>query len=434
MRFPSTAPYRGIAVIFHGFTSCPQEMALLGPPLAAEGYDVLMPLNEGHGFAFTPDNFNAETNGWLLGMGIISAVVALCSVCAASVCSCCCDGRQAQSARRILLCVVTALLLPLLALLLVRSWHPEGVATCISMSARFGCGGQAERNRGLPTDAASYEAFVEQMNAIARLASGERVVTGLSLGGGLATYAGLATDAAGAPLYARSLAIAPFYSTAFDPLLGPLMTLGLGKLTIDWGDTCDDERRLGRAGYCTFHVVNILAARNVGRNAARLVKRRTSDGTLPPGMGLLLNRDDPAIVNSVAANVATASDMVACLLQNPAGYHSYISTWNNAGVDKWWISEEVCRVVGYLSGDSSLGVTSELDAALGFHLCASACDGARQPPKCKYDCGTDTELVCPFAARRRRAAEEAARDATLGGVGNSTLSGSGHVALSVHGR
>ena len=41
LRFPATTTYRGVAVIHHGFSSCPQEMAVLGPPLADKGYDGL---------------------------------------------------------------------------------------------------------------------------------------------------------------------------------------------------------------------------------------------------------------------------------------------------------------------------------------------------------------------------------------------------------
>jgi hypothetical protein len=49
MRFPATSSYRGVAVLYHGFSSCPQEMAALGPALAAKGYDAVFPLLPAHG-------------------------------------------------------------------------------------------------------------------------------------------------------------------------------------------------------------------------------------------------------------------------------------------------------------------------------------------------------------------------------------------------
>ena len=57
MRFPATSTYRGAVIVHHGFSSCPQEMATLGPPLAAAGYDVLFTLLPGHGNAikYSPD-------------------------------------------------------------------------------------------------------------------------------------------------------------------------------------------------------------------------------------------------------------------------------------------------------------------------------------------------------------------------------------------
>jgi len=50
-RFEATAPYKGTAVFFHGFSACPQMFFDLAPLLAAEGYDVLVPLLPGHGNA-----------------------------------------------------------------------------------------------------------------------------------------------------------------------------------------------------------------------------------------------------------------------------------------------------------------------------------------------------------------------------------------------
>ena len=49
-------PHAGTALLFHGFSACPQQHARMAPLLAAAGFDVLMPLTPGHGNALVgPD-------------------------------------------------------------------------------------------------------------------------------------------------------------------------------------------------------------------------------------------------------------------------------------------------------------------------------------------------------------------------------------------
>ena len=45
---------RGLVVLLHGFTACAQQYFELGPLLAAEGFDVLLPVNPGHGMIRGP--------------------------------------------------------------------------------------------------------------------------------------------------------------------------------------------------------------------------------------------------------------------------------------------------------------------------------------------------------------------------------------------
>ena len=40
---------KGVVVLFHGFSACPQQWDLISPLLSKRGFDVLMPLNPGHG-------------------------------------------------------------------------------------------------------------------------------------------------------------------------------------------------------------------------------------------------------------------------------------------------------------------------------------------------------------------------------------------------
>lgn len=46
---------RGAVLLYHGFSACPQQFEQLAPMLAAEGFDVLVPLLPGHGLALDDD-------------------------------------------------------------------------------------------------------------------------------------------------------------------------------------------------------------------------------------------------------------------------------------------------------------------------------------------------------------------------------------------
>lgn len=46
---PEGVTPRGVAVLLHGFSACPDQYDVLGPQLAAAGYEVLVPLFPGHG-------------------------------------------------------------------------------------------------------------------------------------------------------------------------------------------------------------------------------------------------------------------------------------------------------------------------------------------------------------------------------------------------
>jgi pimeloyl-ACP methyl ester carboxylesterase len=54
------APARGMVILLHGFTACPQQFFELAPQLAAAGYEVLIPLLPGHGRAPAGD-----ANRWI---------------------------------------------------------------------------------------------------------------------------------------------------------------------------------------------------------------------------------------------------------------------------------------------------------------------------------------------------------------------------------
>jgi alpha-beta hydrolase superfamily lysophospholipase len=61
---PAGVKYRGVAVLLHGFSACPQQYEQLGPQLANAGYEVFVPLFPGHGAP--PTSLNPREDNVLL--------------------------------------------------------------------------------------------------------------------------------------------------------------------------------------------------------------------------------------------------------------------------------------------------------------------------------------------------------------------------------
>lgn len=76
------------------------------------------------------------------------------------------------------------------------------------------------------------------------------------------------------------------------------------------------------------------------------------------------------------------------LLSVRVGYHSYLSTWNNVGVHKWWIPSIVCAHVKYLAD----GVAPAQVEGEGGPFCAEEC--TTEGGSCAYDCATQSVITC----------------------------------------
>ena len=207
MRFPATSAYRGVVVVWHGFTSCPQEMSHLGPALAAKGYDAIFPLMPGHGNALVykkdAPNFLWAYLGFgfaLLGL-VVMGFVRVCP-CAELCCRCVCctdddlaeDARCGKRSRTRCIYTTCALLTILLIVSLVGifivTFGTSDADFCLSLSfvdgVGAGCGGMSEYNDNLPKDGDAYRSSIDAINAIVKLAPGSHAVAGLSGGGAAA--------------------------------------------------------------------------------------------------------------------------------------------------------------------------------------------------------------------------------------------------------
>ena len=402
MRFPSTASdYKGIVVMWHGFSSCTQEMTVIAPPIAAMGYDVLLPVMPGHGnkLAFEPDG--AFYMWGYLTFGI--AILVLACLCCCRGCPCCkkgdCMGKACGTSDKgrtyalsgcALVCG-TLLLVSMVAIILVAT--APGPEQCVSLSPlAFNCGGDAEKNDNLPTSKEGYMRGIDRINSIAALATGRRIVVGLSGGGGAALYAGQATaPGSSTALYERQLLLAPYIGLeVFESVLGPANSLGFGQISIHYGDNCANGRRQqGKAGYCNIELRHIQAMRDLG--ASTMANLATPAGTTIQIVGVakdgvVLNSKMLELYDKLVAEGTTAS---YCLFGGDlTGFHSFLSIWNSPDSDMHWIGEVVCRVTSFVTEGTFL----PQDAGMieGAKTCTTPCSAA----SCGWDCTRDSIVTC----------------------------------------
>ena len=413
MRFPARSSYRGVILVLHGFADCPQSMALLGPPLAAAGFDALFPLAFAHGDLLRS---RPENSYWAVVMfSALAGSLVACVACCRCRCRCCLRPRTPRERRRraqiaecaALGCVpfaTSSLVAAAIVYFGASVGGGGGVVGCLSNpppGLGFSCRGLAERNDRLPTSPDEYLAALDALNAIVALAPGEHAIVGLSFGGNSAAYLGQARRPDGSPLYARQLIIAPFIGLAgADLLLSSITALGLGNLVDQWGFNCYDERRAGRAGYCTMRVSAIVAARDVGQ-------RLLAPGALRPAEGaavsiVLIDGDDTvenAYVRELAAAYRTAGGgrVSKCMHYAGRAHHNLISVFNHIGVgasagapNKFWIRETVCAFTRFLADGVPLPTEAAQEGAGGHEpACAVECT----PDACPFDCSRMEDVV-----------------------------------------
>lgn len=333
IRWNHQGPYRGTIVLFHGFSACPQQYNQLGPLLAAQGMEVIAPLSPGHGNALM-----TSENG----------------------------GKKAS----FLECPLQML-----------------------------CAGNLDDNTNLPKDAKQYTDFVELINSIAAKADSPRAVAGLSVGGAMAAYAGQAKTSDGKALYARQLIMNPMLiATGINPTF-----MGVAHKVLDaimphqwvgWGSGCRSERSLmGRAGFCTFQVDNMLAAGHFGKDDTLDALHMPQDTNI----AVIYDEGDP-VISTVATRELVdkyrhqvKGPVSSCAL--PFTMHSMLSKYDNdpVGVNRWWTNELFCDITAYLSHGVPFKLTKATNPKEGNdHYCELKCTAKT----CPYDIAAP--IQCPY--------------------------------------
>ncbi|RYZ91230.1 MAG: hypothetical protein EOP04_01160 [Proteobacteria bacterium] len=241
---PNVAP-KGVAVLFHGYTACPQQYWELSQRLKENGYATLAVLLPGQGRGPAPFAYA----GRLTGQEEVSAPIQEKDLRMI-------DGRH------------------------YADYYAEFIPKVQN--------GEWKR----------YLEFVEDVNKFAKSLPGEKVVGGLSVGGELANYAYIHSPT----LYKRALLIAPFYgmpgpdliekfsgvdldSEALYKYQKKIVTLGsrllpeVAKTEISWGKDCYLQTRgkdgnPGRRGICDFQWQHLAATNSVGDYVLSLLKDR----------------------------------------------------------------------------------------------------------------------------------------------------------------
>jgi len=191
---------------------------------------------------------------------------------------------------------------------------------------------------------------------------GEKVVTGISVGASIATWA-LADERS--TMIDKALIMGPFLSISGESdqgdgrsLVGNIFqsisnvgkrifkSLGLRLFAsimkeevVSWGDNCKiDERKNGRAGHCEFYLGAIGALESMGLNILmNFPEERIKKGVKVQLLGV---EKDPVVDNMKVKKIRRLMRqrghlVAACLYPAPAN-HSLLSEYDTPSEDKFW--------------------------------------------------------------------------------------------------
>ena len=130
-----------------------------------------------------------------------------------------------------------------------------------------------------------------------------------------------------------------------------------------WGKECEEQRRLGRAGYCNFKITNVVAVRRFGLDTLKEINR------IKRPMQIVGVEKDPAASNSAIAEVVRKlPNNQACLFIKGAN-HSMLSRQDNVGVKMFWLDLLTRQLVNYVDTGKKFDVVGNSEHDM--NLCRS---------------------------------------------------------------
>ncbi|MFO1184451.1 MAG: alpha/beta fold hydrolase [Bauldia sp.] len=223
--------------------------------------------------------------------------------------------------------------------------------------------------------------YSELAQSINRVARNERlnaadpsqmklVVGGLSIGAVVALEAAmLAPDDA---RYDRAILFSPTFSfesfrvrvlspiaTILDPKKLPVIgQTGLaraapsfGDILTGWGEGCERETVLGRAGVCRFTYGMVGTAQRYGTAALQLAASHRLNGTAVQIVGVA---GDPVASNSATYEVVRSLGQAsACLYRSPAN-HSLLSRYDSPWENKFWLSSLLADATAFVDAGAPI--------------------------------------------------------------------------------
>lgn len=202
-----------------------------------------------------------------------------------------------------------------------------------------------------------YKNFAKNISAILKDESGIKVLGGLSLGGAIAARAMIENSA----IYDRGFLMAPFFNAAgamsvMLPALGEVIP----NKKVGWGAGCEEQRRLGRAGYCNFKVTNVAAVRRFGMDTLKEIS------AIKKPMQITGVEKDPAASNSaISEAISKISNSKSCLFPKGAN-HSMLSVQDNVGVEMFWLKPLEEQIVKYVDTGKNFDVVGTSEHNLGL--------------------------------------------------------------------
>lgn len=201
-----------------------------------------------------------------------------------------------------------------------------------------------------------YEKFAANMGLMLKDEPGTKVIGGLSVGGVIASRAMLANP----DIYDRGFLMAPFFNAAGPvSLLIPAVEAIMPNKSMGWGEKCENQRRLGRAGYCDFKVTNIAAVRRFGLDTLKDV------GNIKKPMQIIGVEKDPAASNSaIAEAVKKLPNSDACFFAEGAS-HSMLSRQDNVSTNMFWLAPLKQQMIRYIDTGKGFDIGSKSEHGLG---------------------------------------------------------------------